>query len=59
MSRTEGRSLSLDEQRWLKIMILRLTALARVEPLLDTLYGKASEVALAFPLQAPVIQAVK
>lgn len=45
-SRIDGRPISLDEQRWLRNMVLRLTALAQLEPALDAFYAQAAETAL-------------
>ena len=49
-SRNNGKALDWDEQRWLRNIVLRLTALKALEPLLDELYETSSKNALAFDL---------
>ncbi|WP_063825596.1 type ISP restriction/modification enzyme [Mesorhizobium amorphae] len=59
VSRLEGRPMTLEEQRWLRNMILRLTALSALEAQMDELYSAASEDALIFGNEMPSIQAAE
>jgi len=51
VSRLDGRPMALEEQRWLRNLILRLTALSALEPQMDELYSAASEDALPLGLE--------
>ncbi|MDG4876980.1 N-6 DNA methylase [Mesorhizobium sp. WSM4935] len=59
LTRLDGRAMMLEEQRWLRNMILRLTALAALEARMDELYSIASENALCLSNEAPVVQAAE
>lgn len=49
IQRNNNQALTLDEQRWLRNIILRLTAIDALEPALDEAYTLASTNSLSFP----------
>ncbi|HVI32672.1 type ISP restriction/modification enzyme [Phenylobacterium sp.] len=59
VSRTGGRSLSVEEHRWFRNVVVRLTALTAMEPLLDGLYAEASADAIAFGASEAVVAAAE
>lgn len=59
VTRLQGRPMTLEEQRSLRNMILRLTALSALEPQMDELYSAAVEDALIVGNEMPSIQAAE
>ncbi|MBB6413697.1 type ISP restriction/modification enzyme [Mesorhizobium sangaii] len=59
VTRLAGRPMTLEEQRWLRNMVLRLTALSALEAQMDELYSAASEDALIFGNEIPSVQAAE